>query len=346
MQVNFWEILGVTKHALMITGFVFVMMLVIEYVNVQTHGIWQNNISKSRWKQYLFSAFLGVIPGCLGAFTAVALYSHRLISFGAIVTAMIATSGDEAFVMLAMFPAEAIGLTVLIFLVGIGAGYLADQIPFFAKLGEKFAENSFPIHEEERCECFSKEELIKNFTKPSLYRIGLIVIVLLFLVAFGSGMLATNAKFWIKVTIITVVSISLLIVLTVPEHFLKEHLWDHIVKVHILRIFLWTFGTLLVVHYTMEFVDVSSLVANNMLLVLLLAVAIGVIPESGPHLIFVTLFAAGTIPFSILLASSISQDGHGMLPLFAESKRSFLSVKIVNIIVAFVVGGMGYLFGY
>ncbi len=346
MQASFWEILGVTKHALMITGFVFVMMLVIEYVNVQTHGIWQSNISKSRWKQYLFAAFLGAIPGCLGAFTAVALYSHRLISFGAIVTAMIATSGDEAFVMLAMFPAEAIGLTITIFIVGIGAGYLADQIPFFAKFGEKFAENSFPIHEEEKCECFQKENLMKNITKPSLYRVGLIVIVLLFLIAVSSGMLAANAKFWIKITIISVVSISLFIVTTVPEHFLKEHLWNHIVKVHILRIFLWTFGTLLVVYYAMEFVDVNSLVANNLLLVLLLAVAIGVIPESGPHLVFVTLFAAGTIPFSILLASSISQDGHGMLPLFAESKRSFLSVKIVNIIVAFVVGGLGYVIGY
>ncbi len=259
---------------------------------------------------------------------------------------MIATSGDEAFVMLAMFPTEALGLTLLIFVVGIGAGYLADQIPFFAKLGEKFAENSLPIHEEETCVCFSKEKLIENFTKPSLYRIGLILIVLLFLVAVSSGILAVNAKFWIKVTIITVVAISLIIVLTVPEHFLKEHLWNHIVKVHILRIFMWTFGTLLVVHYTMEFVDVNSIVANNMLIVLLFAVAIGVIPESGPHLIFVTLFAAGTIPFSILLASSISQDGHGMLPLFAESKRSFLSVKIVNMIVAFIVGGLGYLIGY
>ena len=346
MEILFKEIFSVVKHALMITGFVFVMMLVIEYVNVQTKGLLQNNISQSRWKQYLFAAFLGVIPGCLGAFTAVALYSHRLISFGAIVTAMIATSGDEAFVMLAMFPAEAIGLTILIFLVGIGAGYLSDQIPFFAKLSEKFTENSFPLHEEEKCECFSKDKFIEGITKPSLYRIGLILIVLLFLVAVSSGMLAANAKFWIKITIIAVVSISLFIVITVPEHFLKEHLWDHIVKVHILRIFLWTFGTLLVVFYTMEYLDVNSLVANNMLLVLLLAVAIGVIPESGPHLIFVTLFAAGTIPFSILLASSISQDGHGMLPLFAESKRSFLAVKIVNMMVAFIVGGLGYLVGY
>ena len=346
MFESFTEIFSVIKHALMITGFVFVMMLVIEYVNVQTKGVWQDNISQSRWKQYLFAALLGAIPGCLGAFTAVALYSHRLISFGAIVTAMIATSGDEAFVMLAMFPAEALGLTLLTFVVGIGAGYLADQIPFSAKLGEKFSENSFPLHKEEKCECFSKEIFIKDITKPSFYRIGLIAIVLLFLIAVSSDMLAANAKFWIKITIITVVSISLLIVITVPEHFLKEHLWDHIVKVHILRIFLWTFGTLLVVYYAMEFVDVNSLVANNMLMVLLLAVAIGVIPESGPHLIFVTLFAAGTIPFSILLASSISQDGHGMLPLFAESKRSFLSVKIVNMIVAFLVGGLGYLVGY
>ncbi len=148
------EIFSVTKHALMITGFVFVMMLVIEYVNVQTKGLWQKNISQSRWKQYLFAAFLGAIPGCLGAFTAVALYSHRLISFGAIVTAMIATSGDEAFVMLAMFPAEAIALTILIFFIGIGAGYLADKIPFFAKLGEKYSENSFPIHDERKMRVF------------------------------------------------------------------------------------------------------------------------------------------------------------------------------------------------
>ena len=346
MEIKFMEMFPVIKHALMITGFVFVMMLVIEYVNVQTKGLWQNNISQNKWKQYLFAAILGAIPGCLGAFTAVALYSHRLISFGAIVTAMIATSGDEAFIMLAMFPAEALGLTLLILVLGIGAGYLVDKIPFFAELGEKFAENSFPIHEEEKCECFNKGKLLENFTKPSLHRVALILIVILFLIAISSGMLAADAKLWFKITIMVVVAISLFIVTTVPEHFLKEHLWDHIVKVHILRIFLWTFGTLLVIHSAMGFLDINSLLTNNMIMVLLLAVLIGVIPESGPHLIFVTLFAAGTIPFSILLASSISQDGHGMLPLFAESKRNFLSVKIVNMIVAFIVGGFGYLIGY
>jgi hypothetical protein len=82
-----------------------------------------------------------------------------------------------------------------------------------------------------------------------------------------------------------------------------------------------------------------------MFVVLLIAVLIGIIPESGPHLVFVTLFAAGTIPFSVLLASSISQDGHGMLPLLAESKKGFVAVKIINMIYALVVGGVGLFFG-
>jgi len=79
------------------------------------------------------------------------------------------------------------------------------------------------------------------------------------------------------------------------------------------------------------------------LIMLLLAIVIGIIPESGPHMIFVTLYAGGMIPFSILLASSISQDGHGSLPLLAESKRGFLYVKSVNMVVALVVGLMGYI---
>jgi len=41
----------------------------------------------------------------------------------------------------------------------------------------------------------------------------------------------------------------------------------------------------------------------------LLAVFLGIIPESGSHMIFVMLYANGMIPFSILLASSIVQDG-------------------------------------
>jgi len=52
------NIYPVFKQALMITSFVFMMMVLIEYVNVQTHGIWQSKISSNKWKQYIFAALM------------------------------------------------------------------------------------------------------------------------------------------------------------------------------------------------------------------------------------------------------------------------------------------------
>ena len=77
------------------------------------------------------------------------------------------------------------------------------------------------------------------------------------------------------------------------------------------------------------------------ILVLVIAILVGIIPESGPHLIFVTLFAQGSLPFAILLANSIVQDGHGTLPLLAVSRRAFLWLKLVNIAFGFLAGSIG-----
>jgi hypothetical protein len=72
---------------------------------------------------------------------------------------------------------------------------------------------------------------------------------------------------------------------------------------------------------------------------LLAAALVGILPESGPHLVFVMLFAQGAIPFSVLVASSVVQDGHGMLPLLAESRREFVRVKAVNLVAGLLLGG-------
>ena len=330
----------------MITGFVFVMMLVIEYINVQSKGLWQKNLTKNKWRQYLIAGILGAIPGCLGAFTMVAMFSHRLVSFGALVTTMIATSGDEAFVMFAMFPKTAILLTTIILVVGILAGYLTDKFYKPQKTLEKISSHMFPLHDEPECKCFEKDKIWINLFHPSLYRLTLAIIILSLIAGIATGLLAGNLEIWMKISLLLAFLFSLFIVLTVPNHFIKEHIWEHIVKMHLPRIFLWVFGTLLFMHFLMNYIDIQAWLSTNMFVVLLVAVLIGVIPESGPHLIFVTLFAQGSIPFSILLASSISQDGHGMLPMLAESKRGFLAVKLVNMIYAFIVGLSTLLLGF
>ena len=88
----------------------------------------------------------------------------------------------------------------------------------------------------------------------------------------------------------------------------------------------------------LQFVEIDRWISDNVALMILLATLIGIIPESGPHMIFVTLFAAGVVPFPVLLASSISQDGHASIPLLAESKKSFLWAKTINCAVALMAG--------
>ena len=82
------------------------------------------------------------------------------------------------------------------------------------------------------------------------------------------------------------------------------------------------------------------------MIMLALALLIGIIPQSGPHIIFVTLFAGGAIPFSVLLANSIVQDGHGAIPLLAESPRSFITMKAIKLVLGIMAGTAGMLFGF
>jgi len=45
------------------------------------------------------------------------------------------------------------------------------------------------------------------------------------------------------------------------------------------------------------------------------------------------------------LANSIVQDGHGSLPLLAESRRGFFIIKAINLAVGLFVGLIGLAFG-
>ena len=143
---------------------------------------------------------------------------------------------------------------------------------------------------------------------------------------------------WMNVLFAGLSVIMLFVLLFASDHFVDEHLWNHIVKKHLPVIFAWTFGVLLVLGIALQYIDIEHWISDNTVLMILLATAVGIIPESGPHLIFVTLYAAGVIPMPVLLASCISQDGHASIPLLAESKKSFVYAKLLNCAAALLVG--------
>ena len=83
-----------------------------------------------------------------------------------------------------------------------------------------------------------------------------------------------------------------------------------------------------------------------MISVLLLGALIGLIPESGPHLIFVMMYAQGLIPFSVLFTTSFVQDGHGMLPLLSYSLKDSVLIKVFNIVFGLFSGGVLFALGF
>ena len=149
---------------------------------------------------------------------------------------------------------------------------------------------------------------------------------------------------WMNVLFAGLSVIVLFVLLFGSDHFVEDHLWKHIICKHLPTIFAWTFGVLLILGFALQYLDVDRWISDNVVLMILLATAIGMIPESGPHMIFVTLFAAGVVPFPVLLASSISQDGHSSIPLLAENKKSFLWAKLINCLIALAAGFTAMLF--
>jgi hypothetical protein len=109
---------------------------------------------------------------------------------------------------------------------------------------------------------------------------------------------------------------------------------------------MWTFFTLLLINLLKNQMDLANLVENNFWVLLSIAVLVGLIPQSGPHFVFLALYVEGSLPLSILLANSISQDGHGTLPLLANAKRTFVVLKILNLLWGVLWGGVAHALGF
>lgn len=355
--------LDVLRNSFLITGLVITMMLMIEFINIHSGGRLFSKLLKHRFGQVVLGAGLGIIPGCVGGFAAVSMYSHKLLSFGALIAMMIATSGDEAFVMLAMIPKNALILCAALFVVAVLVGWIVDLL---TKKGSKdtYCDEGFQLHDDHhQGNPVHEKSTIRNMRHASAERIALLLGVVIFIIALAFGLLEHDHEheheavetashlnifdeYWINLFFALLSLFVVWFIATANEHVIKEHLWDHVIRKHFLPIFLWTFGALLVIELGLHYLNMESWINSNIPWMILLAVLVGIIPESGPHLLFVTLFASGMVPFSVLLASSISQDGHASLPLLAESKRSFVKAKLINALVAAIAGYGCYLIGF
>lgn len=380
----------ILQQTLIITTLVLGMMMVIEFINVRTGGIWSKKLQTKPWIQILFAIVMGIIPGCLGTYTVVSLYIHRVVNFPALIAALITTTGDEAFFMFSLFPEKALLINLILIITSI---IVATSLQLTMKnkfIGLRDKEMSFPIHENESCSHTHHHEhhnIKSNIKNISFVRALLITLSVGVLILVLSGVidgshhlnllmggqteesvihsmesLHANESIcqqdyshshshnhshshdhggeadWIRIILIVLFAAILIIVIVAEEHFLEEHLWEHVIKVHLPKIFFWTFGVILCLTIINNYVNIHDIIDSKPFIVLLIAILIGIIPQSGPHLIFLILFANGDLPLGIFLANCIVQDGHGALPLLAESRKAFVVSKGIKIVIALLVG--------
>ncbi|MDR1348379.1 MAG: putative manganese transporter [Prevotellaceae bacterium] len=354
------DIFDILRNSLLITGLVMVMMLVIEYANIISGGQRLLNLQNSRLKQLIVAALLGLVPGCIGGFVIVSLFAHGIVNFGALTAVMIVSLGDEAFMMFAAIPETAVIIVVLLFAVAVFAGFIINifiknaPLPDCKKHFEIQADKNSNIH----------GNILQNIKSMTYRRAVLILGIAVFVFGISSGLLDhshepqfagenriwhLNLVFnehWLNMVFAVISIATLYIILKVSDDFLNKHLWGHIIKKHFVKIFLWTLIALLAIYFLLHFININEWTSNNRVSVLLFALLVGLIPESGPHIIFIVLFMNGSVPFSVLMANSFVQDGHSALPLLAESKKSFVYMKLIKLAIGIITGFAGIFAGF
>ena len=392
----------ILQQTLIITTLVIGMMMVIEFINVRTGGLWSKRLQKSPWIQILFAIVMGFIPGCLGTYTVVSLYVHRVVNFPALMAALITTTGDEAFFMFSLFPEKALLINLILITIAVTVSTILQFSMKNKFIGLRNEELSFPVHENESCSHSHNHHhsVKKNIKNISFVRALLITLSLGVLILVASGVIdgshhlnllmggqseesvmhsleshqdteslshqvhshyhhsqhtTDNGQHtssvacshdhshggeadWIRIILIILFVAILIINIVAEEHFLEEHMWQHVIKVHLPKIFFWTFAVILCLTILNKYVNIHDLIDSKPFIVLLIAILIGLIPQSGPHLVFLILFANGDLPLGIFLANCIVQDGHGALPLLAESRKAFFLSKGIKVAIAIIVG--------
>lgn len=142
----FAEILDLAVQAaensfVQVTAFVGAVLLLFGYLDYVLAGRLVKMIENSKRFQPIIGAILGLTPGCGGAIFLMPLFPRRIVSFGTITAALIATMGDSAFVFMTVMPKQFLMVSAISFVVAIITGYLVDLLPLGERLVQKFEED-------------------------------------------------------------------------------------------------------------------------------------------------------------------------------------------------------------
>ena len=322
-----------------VSSFVGVTLLFFTFLEKKNFNI-QKIIEENKKLEIPICAFLGVIPGCGGAIMVMSLFTRKVVSFGAILAALISTMGDAAFLLIATKPQAALVILPVTFFAGIISGYIAQ--PFT----KNFLKNNIS-------KTIIADNLPRNKTSNKFYKLWFIFLipgVFLGLVnafnidlAFQILGLDIILTFSFLAALFCVLLWVLNPLTDIQMASIHENTYRRVVDT---TCFVTVWVIISFVLYELINLSTKGAIFNSLLLfgpfIPLAAIIIGFIPGCGPQIMITSMYVSGQIPMAAQIGNSISNDGDALFPAIAISARAAIVATLYSAIPAIFIAYLWY----
>jgi hypothetical protein len=322
-----------------VSTFVGATLLVFVLLEKKNFNL-QSYIQKNQKLEIPISAFLGAIPGCGGAIMVMSLFTRGVVSFGAVLAALISTMGDAAFLLLATKPQAALIILPVTFCTGIVSGYLVK--PFTKNFLQKKINQDFLI-----------TELPKNKTSNKFYLIWFFFLI----PGLALGIMnAFNIETSYLVSDIDIIQfISFLLALYCVFLWVLNPLTDiqmasihenSFRKVVDTTCFVTVWVIISFVIYELINISTQGAIFESLKyfgpFIPLMAIIIGFIPGCGPQIMITSMYVSGQLPMSAQIGNSISNDGDALFPAIAISAKAAIIATLYSAVPAIFIAYLWY----
>ncbi len=323
-----------------VSSFVGMTLLIFTFLEKKNFNL-QKLILNNRRFEIPICSFLGAIPGCGGAIMVMSLFTRGVVSFGAVLAALISTMGDAAFLLIAVKPEAALIILPVTFIVGIISGYIAQ--PFTKNFLKEKINKSISI-----------SDLPKNKTSNKFYKLWFFILIPgLILGLINAFNIDTNFEiFGMDVVLVFSFSAALFCVLLwvlnpltdIQMASIHENSYRRVVDT---TCFVTVWVIISFVLYELINLSTNGAIFESLILfgpfLPLIAILIGFIPGCGPQIMITSMYVSGQIPMSAQIGNSISNDCDALFPAIAISAKAAIVATLYSAIPAIIIA---YLWHY
>ena len=314
-----------------VSSFVGMTLLIFTFLEKKNFNL-QKLILNNRRFEIPICSFLGAIPGCGGAIMVMSLFTRGVVSFGAILAALISTMGDAAFLLIAVKPEAALIILPVTFIVGIISGYITQ--PFTKNFLKEKINKSISIN-----------DLPKNKTSNKFYNLWFFILIPgLILGLINAFNIDANFEiFGIDIVLVFSFSAALFCLLLwvlnpltdIQMASIHENSYRRVVDT---TCFVTVWVIISFVLYELINLSTNGAIFDSLILfgpfLPLIAILIGFIPGCGPQIMITSMYVSGQIPMSAQIGNSISNDGDALFPAIAISAKAAIVATLYSAIPA------------